>query len=236
MRLDKMLAHLNYGSRSEVKKLIRKGFVMVNGEIILDDDYNIKEDDEVTIFGDKVSYEEKLYFMLNKPKNVVSATFDYYDKTVIDFFDGYEKRNLFPVGRLDIDTTGLLLITNDGELAHMLLSPKRHVYKTYKATLDKKFDSKDINHLENGVTLDDGYVTLPAKIESLEENIVYISIREGKYHQVKRMFQAFDYDVVELNRETFGPLKLDSSLKLGEYRPLTKEELDLLMKSYENKQ
>lgn len=117
----------------------------------------------------------------------------------------------------------------------MLLSPKRHVYKTYKATLDKKFNSNDIKPLENGVTLDDGYVTLPAKIESYQENIVYISIREGKYHQVKRMFQAFDYNVVELNRESFGPLKLDSSLKLGEYRSLTKEELDLLMKSYENK-
>lgn len=229
MRLDKMLAHLNYGTRSEVKKLIRKGYVMVNGVVVKNDDFTINEEiDEVTIFDDVVTYEEKLYFMLNKPQDVVSATFDYYKPTVIDLFEGYEKRGLFPVGRLDIDTTGLLIITNDGELAHNLLSPKKHVFKTYHATLDKKFNPNDITGLENGVTLDDGYVTLPAKVESFDGCDVYLSIREGKYHQVKRMFAAFGYTVVELNRDSFGPLKLDQDLELGEYRRLTEEEIQQL--------
>lgn len=226
MRLDKMLAHMNYGSRSEVKKMIRKGFVSVNGVVIKDDDYNVNEqEDEVNIFGNSVSYEEKLYFMLNKPKDVVSATFDYYKKTVIDLFSGYEKRALFPVGRLDIDTTGLLIVTNDGELAHRLLGPKHHVYKTYHTTLNKNFNSKDTPKLEAGVVLDDGYQTLPARVESYKENIVYLSIREGKFHQVKRMFSSIGYEVVELQRVSFGSLELDQNLELGEYRVLTQEEL-----------
>lgn len=229
MRLDKLLAHMNYGSRSEVKKLIRKGFVMVNGEIIKNDDYNVNElEDEINLFGETIQYEEKLYIMLNKPKDVVSATVDYYKTTVVDLIEGHEKRGLFPVGRLDIDTTGLLILTNDGELAHRLLSPKRHVYKTYLATLDKDFKEKHISALENGVTLDDGYVTLPAKVREIHKNKVYLAIKEGKYHQVKRMFATVGYEVVELERVEFGPLILDPSLKQGEYRDLSEEELKSL--------
>lgn len=228
-RLDKILAHLNYGSRKEVKEYIRKGFIMVNGETIYNDDFKVNpSDDEITFDGMNVSYEEKVYIMLNKPEDVVSATFDPRYKTVIDLMSEYAKQGVFPVGRLDIDTTGLLIITNDGLLAHKLLSPKYHVWKTYKATFTGEFKASYYDSFKNGIILDDGYKCLEAKIELESENVALISIHEGKYHQVKRMFEALNMEVIKLERISFGPLSLDRSLKLGEYRSLTEEEIALL--------
>ena len=216
MRLDKLLAHMNYGSRKEVKELIRKGYVLVNGEVVFNDDIKVNEEtDDIVVADERVSYEKLLYFMLNKPDGYVSATYDPFDPIVLDLIPGYEKRGLFPVGRLDKDTVGLLIISNDGKLAHKLLSPKNHVTKKYKI-------------FEDGVTLDDGYVCKPAKFELIEENHAYLTITEGKYHQVKRMMEAVDCHVESLKRVTFGPIELPNDLEEGCFRPLTKEEIELL--------
>ncbi len=228
-RLDKILAHLNYGSRKEVKEYIRKGYFMVNGETIYDDDHKINPlEDEITFDGEKVEYTEKVYFMLNKPEDVVSATWDPRYKTVVDILSDYAKQKIFPVGRLDIDTTGLLIMTNDGKLAHKLLSPKYHVWKTYEARFTGDFKSEYVKKFEEGITIDDGYTCLPAKVELIQKDLALVSIHEGKYHQVKRMFEALDMKVVQLKRVSFGPLTLDSNLSLGEYRALTEEEIKLL--------
>ena len=229
MRLDKMLAHCGYGSRKEVKNLIRKGFVMVNGEVIVDDDYKVDEiNDEVTIANEDVSYDHNIYLMLNKPDGYVSATWDFHDPTVLDLISGYEKRKLFPVGRLDKDTVGLLLITNDGDLAHRMLSPKSHVDKKYYLKYDGIFKKSYHNVFETGVTLDDGYVCMPAKFIELGAGEGEIIIKEGKFHQVKRMMEAVGCQVTYLKRIEFGPLNLDEGLKEGEYRPLSIEELKSL--------
>ena len=229
MRLDKMLAHCGYGSRKEVKNLIRKGFVMVNGDVVVDDDYKVDEiNDEVTIANEDVSYEHNIYLMLNKPDGYVSATWDFHDPTVLDLISGYEKRKLFPVGRLDKDTVGLLLITNDGDLAHRMLSPKRHVDKKYYLKYDGVFKKNYHNIFETGVTLDDGYVCMPAKFIELGDGEGEIIIKEGKFHQVKRMMEAVGCQVTYLKRIDFGPIKLDEELKEGEYRALSIEELKSL--------
>ena len=168
MRLDKLLAHLNYGSRKEVKELIRKGYVLVNGEVVYDDDVKVNEEtDDIVVADQRVSYEKLLYFILNKPDGYVSATFDFNDPIVLDLIPGFEKRGLFPVGRLDKDTTGLLLISNDGKLAHQLLSPKNHVMKKYELTFTGVFKNSYYKIFEEGVTLDDGYVCKPAVFELL---------------------------------------------------------------------
>ena len=166
MRLDKMLSHTGYGSRKEAKELIRKGFVSVNGETILDDDFKVdEENDEVIIADNNISYDKFIYIMLNKPDGYVSATYDSHDPIVLDLIDGYEKRKLFPVGRLDKDTVGLLLITNDGDLAHRMLSPKKHVIKRYYLKFDGILTDKKISRFEEGITLEDGYLCMPASYE-----------------------------------------------------------------------
>lgn len=229
MRLDKLLAHMNYGSRKEVKELIRKGFVLVNGEVVYNDDIKVNEEsDDILVADERISYEKTLYFILNKPDGYVSATFDLNDPIVLDLIPGYEKRGLFPVGRLDKDTTGLLLISNDGKLAHKLLSPKNHVSKTYELTFSGKFKNSYYEIFETGVTLDDGYICKPAKFELLEEGHAYLTIYEGKYHQVKRMMESVGCHVETLKRISFGSLKLPKDLKEGQYRSLSEEELELL--------
>lgn len=227
MRLDKMLAHCGYGSRKQVKEFIRKGYVMVNGEIITDDDYKVNEErDEVIIAEEEVAYENNIYLMLNKPDGYVSATYDSYDPTVLDLISGYDTRRLFPVGRLDKDTTGLLLITNDGRLAHRLLAPKNHVDKIYYLKYSGEFKESYHKQFENGITLEDGYKCMPAKFIPLGNQEGQILIREGKYHQVKRMMQAVNCEVTYLKRIQFGSLKLDEALKEGSFRPLTEQEIE----------
>src|SRR5690606_19187887 len=192
MRLDKLLANMGYGSRKEVKQLLKKGAVQVNAKPVKDAALHVNpEQDEVTILGEQVVYKEFIYLMLNKPQGVISATEDNRDRTVIDLLDE-ENRHFdpFPVGRLDKDTEGFLLITNDGKLAHELLSPKKHVPKTYYARIDGNVDETDIEKFAEGVTLDDGYFTKPGQLSILqsgETSEIELTITEGKFHQVKRM-------------------------------------------------
>lgn len=227
IRLDKMLAHMGYGSRKEVKELIRKGFVSVDGEIVKSDDIKVDESSEVIICDEVVNYDEYVYLMLNKPDGYISATYDNNLPTVLDLIYGYESRNLFPVGRLDIDTFGLLLLTNDGKLAHKLLSPKNHVDKKYYLKYEGKYDESFIKIFKNGIKIDD-YVTKPALFEDLGNNEAYITICEGKFHQVKRMMEYVGCKVTYLERISFGSLVLDKNLKRGEFRPLTLEEIESL--------
>lgn len=233
MRLDKLLANMGFGSRKEVRQLLKKGAVQVNSEQVKDPALHVDpEKDEVTILGERVVYKEFIYLMLNKPQGVISATEDDRDRTVIDLLDG-EHRHFepFPVGRLDKDTEGFLLITNDGKLAHELLSPKKEVPKTYYAHIDGKVDETDIEKFAEGLTLDDGYFTKPGQLRVLhsgETSEIELTITEGKFHQVKRMFEAVGKRVVYLKRLSMGPLELDDSLRLGEYRELTDEEVAML--------
>ena len=231
LRLDKMLAHCGYGSRKEVKQLIRKGEVIVNGEIVYDDDLKVDSDkDDVIVFDENVNYQELVYIMLNKPSGVVSATFDFHKQTVIDLVSEYANYKIFPVGRLDIDTVGLLLITNDGMLCHNLLSPKSHVDKKYYVEFDGEFKDSYYKMFENGIVLDDGYKTLPGKITLNEKNKAIVTIHEGKFHQVKRMFEALNMKVTYLKRISFGTLTLDENLNEGQYRLLTDKEIEDLKK------
>ncbi len=226
IRLDKALAHMGIGSRKEVKNYIRKGYVVVNGEVVYDDDFKISPDeDEIIIDGESFVFSELVYLMLNKPQDVISATIDDRYETVVDLCSEYRKYNIFPVGRLDIDTEGLLILTNDGALAHKLLSPKYHVYKKYYVKYSGLFKGEFLKAFEDGIVLEDGYKCMGAKIEILNDGEAYIWIREGKFHQVKRMFSSLGMEVVYLKRVEFGPIPLDSSLKSGEYRILSEEEV-----------
>lgn len=233
-RLDKILANLGYGSRKDVKALVKNGEVEVDGVIARDSSMVLDpEKNEIKVWGEKVNYRRYIYLMMNKPEGVVSATFDKYDETVIDLIeDKYKIFNPFPVGRLDKDTVGLLLITNDGELNHKLISPKWHVDKVYYAEIDKIVDESDVKSFEKGVVLDDGYECMPAKLEILNADEhgseVLVTIQEGKFHQVKRMFNSVGKNVVYLKRISFGPIKLDENLEEGQSRELTKEELEML--------
>ena len=230
MRLDKLLANSGYGSRKEVKALLKQGAVSVEGVPVKDPALHVDpESREVTVFGDPVDYREFIYLMMNKPPGVISATEDPRDRTVVDLLP-YEYRRFkpFPVGRLDKDTEGLLLITNDGKLSHELLSPKKHVGKTYYAVIDGEVTDADGEAFRAGVTLDDGYVTKPAELNILRsapESEIELTITEGKFHQVKRMFEARDKRVTYLKRLTMGPLELDPDLANGEWRELSEEEL-----------
>lgn len=231
MRLDKYLANMGVGTRSEVKKYIRQGRILVNGEPVKSAEMKIQEDaDEVSFDGRAVSYVSYEYYMLNKPAGVVSATEDAREQTVIDLIQDKKRKDLFPVGRLDKDTEGLLLITNDGKLAHQLLSPKKHVDKVYYARIQGKVTDEDVRRFAEGVDIGVGEEewTRPGKLEIInsdEESEIRLTIQEGKYHQVKRMFQAVDKEVIYLKRESMGSLRLDERLNTGEYRPLTEEEL-----------
>ena len=235
MRLDKCLADCGLGTRSEVKSLLKAKRITVNGKVVNNGKVQVNpETDEILFDGEKIQYEEFVYMMMNKPKGVVSATEDNLHKTVLDLIDPlYFKKGVFPVGRLDIDTHGLLLLTNDGELAHRLLSPKKHVTKIYQARVEGVMTAEDAAAFEKGIVLSDGTECMPARLDILstaqDESIVQIHLKEGKFHQVKRMVKAFGKTVVDLQRLTMGPLKLDESLALGESRPLTEEELESLM-------
>ena len=233
-RLDKVLANLGYGSRKEIKQAVKKGLIEVNGEIVKDNGMQVNpETDKIIANGEEIFYRKYIYLMMNKPDGVVSATVDNRDETVVDLLEiEHQVFNPFPVGRLDKDTVGLLLLTNDGELNHRLISPKWKVDKIYYAKIDKKVTDEDVKKFEKGITLDDGYLCKEAKLEILsatdEGSEVMVTIQEGKYHQVKRMFEAVDKNVVYLKRVEFGTLKLDEELEEGEYRELTEEEISIL--------
>ncbi|WP_040985599.1 pseudouridine synthase [Oceanobacillus jeddahense] len=233
MRLDKLLANMGIGSRKEVKQLLKAKKVTLNDKVIKDGSVKVNPDsDKVCVDGDPVVYQEFIYLMLHKPTGVVSATTDAKDKTVIDLLSEQEKHfQPFPVGRLDKDTEGLLLITNDGDLAHRLTSPHKNVSKMYEAKVKGELPADVIQQFAEGVTLDDGYVTKAAKLkiisadEETRISVVQIEITEGKFHQVKRMFEAFHCKVTYLKRYRMGDLILDSQLPPGAYRSLTEEEL-----------
>ena len=236
-RLDKIISNLGYGSRKDVKSFAKKGIIEVDGVIVKDNGMLVDpEKSIIKINGEQILYRKYIYLMMNKPDGVISATHDNKDETVIDLLElEHQVFEPFPVGRLDKDTVGLLLLTNDGELNHRLIAPKWHVDKVYYAKIDKRVDEKDVIAFKNGITLDDGYKCMEAKLEILSScddgSEIRITIQEGKYHQVKRMFEAVEKKVVYLKREEFGGLSLDPELEEGEYRELTDSELSLL-KSY----
>ena len=234
MRLDKFLADCGIGTRTEVKKMIRSGAITVNGKTATKADIHLNpETDTVTAFGQEVLYREFIYLMLNKPQGYISATRDGRTPTVMALVpDEYLHFEPFPVGRLDIDTEGFLLMTNDGDLAHRLLSPKKHIPKTYVAQIEKPVSQKDVETFREGVVLDDGYKTLPAELKSLSEVEPYfaeIIIHEGKFHQVKRMFESIGNKVLFLKRTKMNKLPLDEDLEPGEIREITDEEMKLIL-------
>lgn len=228
IRLDKYLADMGLGTRTEVKKDIKRGRISVNQEIIKSPEYKIDiQTDVVLADGKEIAYEKMVYYMLNKPQGVVSATEDRRDRTVLELIQEKKRKDLFPVGRLDKDTEGLLLITNDGELAHNLLAPKKHVDKKYFVRLKNALSEENRKHLEEGVDIGEDKLTMPSQVFLLneEKNEVEIIIREGKFHQIKRMFHAVGNEVVFLKRLSMGSLVLDENLLPGEYRLLTPEEI-----------
>lgn len=230
MRLDKFLSNAGIGSRSQVKNIIKKGQISVNGRTAGSGDESVNEDADVILYaGTRILLQKYRYFMLNKPKGVVSATEDNLDKTVLDCLSKEDAKDLFPVGRLDKDTTGLMLLTNDGELSHNLLSPRKHVDKTYYVTCEKDVTEEQLEALRKGVEIGDDKPTLPALARHGDDaKEIYLTIREGRFHQVKRMLMAVGNKVCELERVSMGSLKLDKSLAPGEYRALTAEELQNL--------
>ncbi|MBP5314146.1 MAG: rRNA pseudouridine synthase [Eggerthellaceae bacterium] len=231
IRLDKYLSDMGLESRSGAKELIRKGNVRINGVVVSKADTKIDtERDTVTFKEEDLSYHEFEYYLLNKPAGIISASNDIQATTVIDLIEENHRTGLFPVGRLDKNTTGLLLITNDGALAHRLLSPGHHVSKTYEAILAHEASNDDIEAFAQGIDIGDEKLCLPAKliIDNTEATHVTITIEEGRYHQIKRMFEARNNEVIELKRISMGPLVLDESLKEGQYRTLSDEELNAL--------
>lgn len=236
MRLDKLLANMGFGTRKTVKNVLKSKEVTVNGQVEKDGKTHVDpEKDQIVVSGEVVQYKEFVYFMLHKPQGVVSATTDNLHKTVIDLLQSQDKvLEPFPVGRLDKDTEGLLILTNDGTLAHNLLSPKKHVAKCYEAIIEGIVDEQDIQAFENGLTLEDGFKCQSAKLKILSvdlekgQSVIQVTIHEGKFHQVKRMFEAVDKSVRYLKRLSMGELQLDAALALGDYRQLTKEELAIL--------
>lgn len=238
MRLDKFLVACAVGSRTEVKNLLKAGRVTVNGKKEKSAKLQIDEErDEIRFDGQVLEYEEFVYYMMNKPQGVISATEDTKHRTVLDLLDDYARaKEVFPVGRLDIDTHGLLLLTNDGQLAHALLSPKRHVDKTYLAQVEGIMSQEDVDTFAKGISLKD-FTCQPAKLELVSvdsvknQSLVRVTIAEGKFHQVKRMVAYCGKEVVDLQRLTMGTLVLDENLERGEWRRLTREELENLLAS-----
>lgn len=230
-RLDKIISNLGYGSRKEIKVLARKGFIEVDGVVEKDSGKLVDPDKSVIkVNGEQIFYREFIYLMMNKPDGVISATSDSREETVVDLLEvDHQAFEPFPVGRLDKDTVGLLLLTNDGELNHRLIAPKWKVDKVYYAKIDKKVTEEDVEAFKKGITLDDGYVCKEAILEIIEAtdegSEINVTIQEGKFHQVKRMFEAVGKNVVYLQRIEFGGLPLDEELEEGEYRELTEEEI-----------
>jgi 16S rRNA pseudouridine516 synthase len=236
MRLDRYLANMGCGSRTQVKRMIRSGNVTVNAQSVKDEAFQIDPGvDLIVCWGREVAYREHIYLMLNKPAGVVSATKDLKERTVLDLLDPkYHNKGVFPVGRLDKDTEGLLILTNNGELGHKLLSPRKKVPKSYFAKITGTIGPEDFESFRNGIVLDDGYRTIPAKLQLLkpgDPNEVLVVIKEGKYHQIKRMFQALGKRVVYLKRLAMGELVLDPNLDNGAYRELTEEEIGILSRA-----
>jgi 16S rRNA pseudouridine516 synthase len=233
IRLDKFLVHIGYGSRSEVAKLIKQKRVKINEEVIHKPDFNFEiNKSKVCVDGNEAVYSEYYYYLLNKPAGVITATEDAKQDTVLDLLLPIDKnKSLAPVGRLDKDTEGLLILTNDGKLTHSLLSPKKHVDKVYYAELNGVVTTEDIKQFQEGIQLNDGTTYRPAKLEVIEADSiskVHVTISEGKFHQVKRMALAIGKEVLYLKRIKMGGLELPQDLKLGEYRSLTAQELSLL--------
>lgn len=235
-RIDKILSNFGFGTRREIKQLVKCGEIKVDGSIIKDSGIHVDPKNSIIeVSGELLKYREFIYVMMNKPQGVISATYDSKLKTVIDILpEEFKCFGLFPAGRLDIDTEGLLLMTNDGLLAHEILSPKKHVSKRYYALIEGCVTDKDSALFREGVVLDDGYRTLPSELyilESSDMSQIEIVIYEGKFHQIKRMFEAVDKKVRYLKRIEMGLLKLDETLKAGECRELETEEVSLLKKS-----
>ena len=242
MRLDKFLGDQGIGTRKQIKEYVKNGRCKVNGDVVLKSDIHIDENRDEISFDDVIlSYSKFHYFLLNKPTGVVSATTDGKNTTVLDLLGDDNVKGLSPCGRLDIDTEGLLLITDDGGLIHKLLSPKKHVDKVYEVHLKKALSEADIAKLDEGVNIgdkkDDGSIdyTLPAKVDVKDNDeedrpVIHLTIHEGRFHQVKRMLEAIGNEVLFLRRLSMGPLRLDESLLPGDYRPLTEEEISLLTK------
>jgi len=239
MRLDKLLAHTGFGTRKEVRQIIKDEYITVNGEVVTKHGTKVDPDeDDVRIGGQRIYYQEFVYFMLNKPDGVVSATEDFVNETVLDLLepaDLVQEPHL--VGRLDKDTEGLLILTNDGKLTHQLITPKNEVDKEYYARIEGIVTEEDVTQFKEGLTLEDDeedIETMPAKLNILDVNEdeqtseVTVVLHEGKFHQVKRMFEAVEKKVMYLKRVRMNDLELDESLDLGEYRPLTEEEIKKL--------
>lgn len=226
MRLDKFFTTTATLTRSHAQKEIRSGHISVNGITIKNPDFHIDpENDEVVYDGNKITYSKFIYIIMNKPRNVVSATTDVREKTVLDLLpDGMRNLGLFPCGRLDKDTTGLVILTNDGVAAHNALSPKRHVKKLYRFTVADPYSDEDILSIEQGITLKDGYTTKPCKIKRIDTCNGYIKLTEGKYHEIKRLFGARGNKIISLSRESFGNVNI-GNLSDGEWRFMSEEEI-----------
>ena len=235
MRLDKFISTTTTLSRAEAKKIIKKG-ILINDILIKSSDYKVDENNDIVIVnGSRLVYQKYVYIMMNKPQNVISATEDMIDKTVVDILKDKDRiHKVFPVGRLDKDTEGLMLLTNDGELAHKLISPKKDVEKKYYVEVIGELKEEYLELVKDGLVLDDGYKCKSARLEILEsskdKSCANIYITEGKFHQVKRMMKALETTVTYLKRLSIGSLILDESLKLGEYRYLTDKELKKINK------
>ncbi|EMM6953217.1 rRNA pseudouridine synthase [Staphylococcus aureus] len=228
MRIDKFLANMGVGTRNEVKQLLKKGLVNVNEQVIKSPKAHIEpKNDKISVRGELIEYVENVYIMLNKPKGYISATEDHHSKTVIDLIPEYQHLNIFPVGRLDKDTEGLLLITNDGDFNHELMSPNKHVSKKYEVISANPITEEDIQAFKEGVTLSDGKVK-PAILTYIYNQTSHVTIYEGKYHQVKRMFHSIQNEVIHLKRIKIADLELDSNLESGNYRLLTENDFHKL--------
>ena len=225
MRLDKFLSHMGYGTRNEVKNIIKNGWVTIEGKTIKKADFQVKEDQTVYVDDVPVSYVRYEYYILNKPAGYVSATEDTLHPTVMELIPSI-RNDLYPVGRLDLDTEGLLLVCNDGQLTHELLSPKKHVLKKYYVEFEGTLPENAVEIFAQPMDLDD-FITKPAKLEVLDQDKAYLTISEGKFHQVKRMFQKVGCEVSYLKRVSFGPLEL-KDLEIGQARALTSKEIELL--------
>jgi len=239
MRLDKYLSDMGLASRSDIKKEIRKGLVLVNGEIIRDSSFSVPLHASVSYRGEEVCYEEFTYYMMNKPIGVLSSTEDRKQKTVLDLITEKHRKDLFPVGRLDKDSEGLILIMNDGQLAHTLLSPKNHIEKRYYIEIPVLLEDSDIAPLRFGIQYDKDLIAEPAKVRILsaekEKTAIEIIITEGKFHQIKKMFLALseNYVVTKLKRLSMGKVVLDENLAPGDYRRLSAEEIEALQRALE---
>ena len=234
IRLDKYISDAAQISRQDAKKYLSKGSVAVDGKVVKKGDVKVSDENSVTLNGKRLTYRQFVYIMLNKPKGVVSATEDKNDVTVLDLVKkDYPKRNLFPAGRLDKTSTGFVLLTDDGEFAHDILAPKKHVSKEYIVTLDAGITDEIIEKFNSGVTLADGTLLKSAVLEKTDTPcVVKVVLKQGVYHQIKRMFGVFDIGVNELHRSHIGGVKLDDNLAGGEYRELTQEELSKISSAF----